>query len=143
MKKALFIVCGILILMIAVHAASSSKKNTPDLVISKVKVDNSNKKYVKLSYTVTNKGNVTADASKTLIDLSPVSGNGLDQTIVNDTPSLPPSQSISVQINYPMATQGKYMINATADYNNKIAESSELNNMNSISFSIGRKIFGK
>jgi len=121
------------------NPANTKKDDKPssDLVITRIKVDTSDKNNAKIIYTVENQGETAVSASAASIKVLSSAGKEIGASIKNDIPSLPPSTSYTGEINYPIRSKGKYLIKATADYNDKIAESNELNNSNTIKFSIG------
>ena len=110
----------------------------PDLTVSKVKVDSSKackSGKVIVLYTVKNTGKVMAPAS-----LAKISENSGKERIIS-TPSVPalaPGTSYSGQAVYTVTSKKNYRFSATADYNNQINETNEINNQNSVSFSFGK-----
>lgn len=115
-------------------------KAAPDLVVTDVKVDAScleKDQTVKVKYTVKNQGKATAKRSTAATTIYDKSGKALQKSVKQDIPSLPPSQSYTAEISYPVRTRGNFLIKATADYQNKLTEGSDLNNSNTLRFSIG------
>lgn len=116
------------------YGTSPACKTLPDLKISKVSVSNpgSNGKVI-VRYTIKNTGTAVAKSSTTKLALTDKKG-----AIYDSVPGLTPGSSVSRTVEYVVPEKGRFEINATADYNNIIAEKNEINNQNSVSFSIGR-----
>ncbi|MFH1387482.1 MAG: CARDB domain-containing protein [bacterium] len=139
MKKAVIFLIGSFAVVL-IFVAFSRSSALPDLVVENIKVDASalNKnKTVKIKYTVKNQGKTTAGKSIAFLDIASNPTKDLHQSIKQSIPSLPPNQSYTTEISYPIKTTGDLQIKATADYKNKITEGSELNNSNTIKFSVG------
>lgn len=113
------------------------KEKQPDLVVTEVVVEKLPAKgvqMVRIKYTIRNQGNAVCPASISGIRLQGSGSKSLEQ----NTPALKPGQSITTTIDHELARAGNYEVKVSADYNNKIKESNEANNENSIRFSIGR-----
>lgn len=139
MKKA--VLCALLISLLIPLSALAGKKQAcvkhvqkPDLVLTDVKVEAADDNNVKITYTVKNQGLATSRPSTTHFQMLSAQAK---ESIKNAVPSLPPNRSYTAQINYNLASKGRYNLKATADYNNKITEIDETNNFNTLSFSVG------
>lgn len=136
MKIVSMLVCSILVLMAS--AVFSSMPQKPDLTVSKLKVDASKAAKtgeVKILYEVKNIGKATAPAS--LAKLSVRS----DKTRVHSTPSVPslsPGATYVGEAVYKVTSKKNLVFKMTADYDNQINETNEVNNQNSVSFSFGK-----
>jgi len=140
MKQILLLVLGLLIISTQSIAANKdgkvlAKQSFPDLVVTNIKIDQEHNKII---YSVKNQGRGIADPSVSSVDI--LNDQKMGKSLKNSIPSLPPGRSYTATINYPVMTKGKYQVKATADYNNFIGESDELNNSNTMSLSIGFKL---
>jgi len=119
--------------------APAEKTDLPDIVVTKVEVAKpkaKGKKKATITYTLQNQGRAPSQASRTQISIS-----ASDQKVVeHQAPALKPGETFTTSIDYDLAKSGNYRIKVTADYINKIPESNERNNENSVRFSIGRSL---
>jgi len=137
MKKQYLVLAFTLLLpMISVcHAKDlSSCKSGPDLVITKMAARKSaDGTKVMVTYTLKNKGNAKAGVSRSKLEVSDKKG-----AIYDSAPSLMPGSSVSRTVEYFVPEKGNFDIKATADYNNLLPEKNEMNNENSVRFSVGK-----
>lgn len=137
MKKILIVILIITAIILGIMAWNQMAPKA-DLVIEKVNIEPAKQgKNVKITYVVKNQGKVTANQSEASINILSEEGKDLGKSIIKDIPSIPPNSSYTTEISYPLLEKGNYNIKVTADYKDKIAESNEANNFNTVKFSIG------
>ncbi len=144
MKNIISVCLGIIIMASVAYSADKNcpKKSSvlPDLAITDVKVDSSAVKStgkVKVIYTIKNRGKLSSKASALSVKALDKDGKQISKSVQKDIPILPPSRSYTTEINYNVAKKGDMVFKAAADYNDKITESDESNNNNTMKFSIG------
>jgi len=136
MKSILLLVAFALVLTAgAVYSAASHK---PDLEVTKIKVDSSNVKKtgeVKIIYEIKNTGKKTAPPSLAKLSIKS------DKNRVHSTPSVPslsPGGTYVGEAVCKVTSKKNNVFKLAADYDNKINETNEVNNQNSVSFSFGK-----
>lgn len=138
MKK-MILVLGLVFLAGSVALAA---KHAPDLVVKEIKMDSSTVEAgqkVKIVYTIKNQGAHPSDPSVTYIKILSKDGKDTGQSMKKEIPALAPGAFYTTEVNYSLKQKGNYMIQATADYNDKIREANETNNYNTLKFSVGVK----
>lgn len=139
MKK----IISVLGLVFLAGSIAFAAKHAPDLVVKEIKMDSTTLEAgqpVKIVYTIKNQGTHPSDPSVTSIKILSEEGKEMSKSIKKDIPSIAPNETYTAVVSCPLRTKGKYIIKATADYNNMIMESNETNNSNSLRFSIGFKL---
>ncbi|NQU17313.1 MAG: DUF3324 domain-containing protein [Candidatus Saganbacteria bacterium] len=137
MKKVLIIILVAATIVLGIIAWNQMAPR-PDLIIETLNIEPVKQgKNVKITYVVKNQGKAAANQSEAFINILSKEGKDLGKSIKKDIPSLPPNSSYTTEISYPLVEKGNYNIKVTADYKDKIAESNEANNFNTVKFSIG------
>ena len=136
MKAKYFAAILMVCLMAGVVFSAVPKK--PDLTVSKLKVDSSKTAKtgeVKIIYEVKNIGKAAAPSSLAKLSIKS------DKNRVHSTPSVPslaPGATYVGEAVYKVTSKKNVVFKMTADYDNKINETNEINNQNSVSFSFGK-----
>jgi subtilase family serine protease len=119
--------------------AAKNAKRLPDLVVTTMEVQvgqGSMEGKMIVLYKISNQGNVTAETSKLQVKMYSDNPNVI---VTQQVPALSPNGgTYSGKAVYTMGKNGKYTFKAVADYNNNIYERNDINNVNTLSFSIGR-----
>ncbi|HVN67855.1 MAG TPA: CARDB domain-containing protein [Candidatus Sulfotelmatobacter sp.] len=124
---------GLLISALSIGVVAAAGAPLPDLVVKKITVQRpADKKSTKVTlvYVIANQGNAASPASAAQLTVN-------DRRSVKQTPPLKPGESVTTTLTYDLAKTGKHWVKVSADYNNRIRESNERNNTNTIRFSIG------
>lgn len=107
-----------------------------DLVITAIQVVPATKPGSKetIVYTIKNQGKKISPMSAAQLQV------GSDEAVILRTPAIKPDGSYTYSVQYDLSEGKKYVIKAKADYLNKVPETNDRNNENTISFGIGRKL---
>ncbi len=129
---------SLLVLVLVTGSVFSAVAKKPDLTVSKLRVDSSKTAKtgeVKIIYEVKNIGKAAAPASLAKLSIKS------DKNRVHSTPSVPslsPGATYVGEAVYKVTSKKNVVFKMTADYDNKINETNEINNQNSVSFSFGK-----
>ncbi|MFA5097907.1 MAG: CARDB domain-containing protein [Candidatus Margulisiibacteriota bacterium] len=129
---------SLLVLALVTGSVFSAVAKKPDLTVSKLRVDSSKTAKtgeVKIIYEVKNIGKAAAPASLAKLSIKS------DKNRVHSTPSVPslsPGATYVGEAVYKVTSKKNVVFKMTADYDNKINETNEINNQNSVSFSFGK-----
>ncbi len=140
MFKKIALVLGLFFLFASIVSAA---KHAPDLVVKDIKVHSSTleaSQTVKIVYTIKNEGIHPSDPSVTSIKILSKDGKDTGQSMKKEIPALAPGAFYTTEVKYSIKQKGNYMIQAIADYNDKIREANETNNYNTLKFSVGIKL---
>jgi len=127
------IMIGLLASGLLIGLVAAAKPPLPDLIVKKVTIKRpADKKSAKVTvvYIIFNQGKSPCPASATKL----TSQNG---SVIKQVPPLKPGESLTTTLDYDLAKTGNHWVKVSADYNNRIKESNDSNNDNTIRFSIG------
>jgi subtilase family serine protease len=119
--------------------ATSKTETKPDLVVTQIKVDANStaaKNNVKVKYEIKNQGKGTAAPSTAQVKLLSADGKEMAQSTQHSIPSIAPGQCYTTELTYTMNKKGEFKVKAVTDYNNKLNESNENNNHNTVGVSL-------